>query len=81
MGSRASSKYASSFKTGNHKANRSPSSHFIELEEFGIERNDYEAFLKVGSTRIFDEFNAIIDPSHEESVIDEIYELITAGGC
>ena len=78
IGSRAPSEYIASFGKGNSNIEESLNSHFIELEGFGIECNDYEAFLEARSKRMFDELNARIDPNREESVSDGLHKLITA---
>ena len=53
--------------------------HFIDLDGFGIESNDYELFLKQRSQRIYDALSARINLSRKESVGKEIYELIHGG--
>ncbi len=75
---RAPSSYIGDFKDENSNINKALNSHFIDLNGFGIESDDYNIFLKARSKRIFDELKARIELSREH-LSDEVQELITAG--
>ncbi len=55
---RAPSSYIGNFKDENSNINKALKSHFIDLNGFGIESNDYNIFLKARSKLIFDELKA-----------------------
>lgn len=76
---RAPSSYIGHFKDENSNINKALSSHFIDLNGFGIESDDYTIFLKARSKLIFNELKARIDLSRKEPTSDEVQELITAG--
>lgn len=76
---RAPSSYIGNFKDENSNINKALNSHFIDLDGFGIESDDYNIFLKARSKLIFKELKARIDLSRKEPASDEVQELITAG--
>lgn len=79
IGARAPSDYIGDFKNGNSKINDSLKPHFIGLNGFGIDSDDYNIFLHARAKWIFDELKARIDLSHKKSTNEEIQELIAAG--
>lgn len=64
IGARAPSSYIGDFKDENSDINKALNSHFIDIEGFGIENDDYDTFLKERAERIFAELKARIDPNH-----------------
>ena len=76
---RAPSSYIGDFKDENSEINKALNSHFIDLDGFGIESDDYDMFLRARAQRIFEELNARIDLSHKAPVNEELQELIAAG--
>lgn len=79
IGARAPSDYIGNFKNENSDINKSLNSHFIDINGFGIESDDYKTFLKARGARIFNELKARIDLSHKEPDTIEIEELIAYG--
>ena len=79
IGARAPSSYIGNFKDENSNINKSLNSHFIDLNGFGIESDDYGTFLKARAKLIFNQLKARIDLSREEPTNQEVQELITAG--
>ena len=79
IGAKAPSVYIADFKDENPDINKSLNSHFIDLDGFGIESNDYEVFLKQRSELIFEDLKARIDLTHSESSNEEFEELILGG--
>ena len=73
---RAPSSYIGDFKEENSEINKALNSHFIDLNGFGIESDDYDVFLKARAQRIFDELKARIDLSHKEPANEEVHELL-----
>ncbi len=78
IGARAPSSYIGDFKDENSDINKALNSHFIDLDGFGIESDDYKVFREARSKLIFDELKARIELSREP-ISDEVQELITAG--
>ena len=76
---RAPSSYISNFHDENSDINKTLNSHFIDINGFGIESNDYNVFLSKRAKRIFDELKMRIDLSHKEPANEEIRELVAAG--
>ena len=76
---RAPSSYIGNFKDENSNINKALNSHFIDLNGFGIESDDYNTFLKARAELIFSELEARIDLSREEPTNKEVQELIAAG--
>lgn len=79
IGSKSPSQYISDFQDDNSQINVALRSHFIDIEGFGIESNDYNTFLKARSKRIFDELKKRIELAHQESENEEILQMILAG--
>lgn len=79
IGAKAPSVYIYDFKDENPSINKSLNSHFIDLEGFGLESNDYEVFLKERSKRIFNDLKTRIDLTHIEPLNEELEELILGG--
>ena len=61
IGFKAPSDYIGDFKKKNSDIKETLSSHFIDLQGFGIEDNDYPTFLKARAKRIFNELKSRID--------------------
>ena len=76
---RAPSSYIGNFKDENSNISKALNSHFIDLDGFGIESDDYNIFLKARSKLIFKELKARIDLRRKEPASDEVQELITVG--
>lgn len=79
IGAKSPSVYISDFKDENSQINKALQSHFIDLEGFGIESDDYETFLHARAKLIFSELKSRIDLSHREPVNEDLQELILAG--
>jgi hypothetical protein len=79
IGAKAPSQYISDFQDENSQLNKALQSHFIDLEGFGIESNDYDTFLQARAKLIYTELKSRIDLSHTEPVNEAVQELILAG--
>ncbi len=79
IGAKSPSTYIGDFKDENADINTALNSHFIDLDGYGIESNDYEVFLQARAKRIFDELNARIKLIHITPPFEEIEELILGG--
>lgn len=79
IGAKAPSQYIADFQDENSQINKALQSHFIDLEGFGIESNDYDTFLQARAKIIYKELRSRIDLSHKEPVTEEVQELILAG--
>lgn len=79
IGAKAPSQYIADFQDENSQISRSLQTHFIGLEGFGIESNDYETFLQARAKLIYQELKSRIDLSHKEPDNEEVQELILAG--
>jgi hypothetical protein len=79
IGAKAPSQYIADFHDDNSQIDVALRSHFIELEGFGIESNDYKVFLEARAKRIFDELKKRIELTHETGVNEDIKELIHSG--
>lgn len=79
IGAKAPSIYIADFKDENPDINKALSSHFIGLDGFGLESNDYEVFLKQRSQLIFKELKTRIDLAHSEPLNEELEEIILGG--
>ena len=69
---RAPSSYIGDFSKGNSEINKALNSHFIDIDGFGIESDDYDTFLQARAERIFKELRARIDLSHTEPARQEV---------
>lgn len=58
---RAPSDYIGTFKKDNTDIRKALDSHFIDIEGFGIENDDYETFLKARAKRIFGELKSLAE--------------------
>ncbi|MYE29261.1 MAG: DUF262 domain-containing protein [Gammaproteobacteria bacterium] len=76
---RAPSRYIADFSDENSDINKALNSHFIDINGFGIESDDYDTFLKARAKRIFDELKVRIDLSRKEPANEEVQELVAAG--
>lgn len=79
IGAKAPSQYIADFKDENSQINKALQTHFIDLDGFGIESNDYETFLQARAKLIYQELKSRIDLSHKEPANEEVQELILAG--
>jgi hypothetical protein len=79
IGSKAPSIYIADFKDENEDINKALNTHFIDLEGFGIESDDYEVFLKERAKLIFAELKSRIELSHTEPPNEENEEIILGG--
>lgn len=79
IGAKAPSQYISDFQDENSQLNKALQTHFIDLEGFGIESNDYDAFLQARAQLIYTELKSRIDLSHTEPANEAVQELILAG--
>ncbi len=76
---RPPSSYIGDFSDENSAINKALNSHFIDINGFGIESDDYDTFLKARAKLIFDELKVRIELSHKEPANEEVQELVTAG--
>jgi hypothetical protein len=79
IGAKAPSIYIKDFKDENPEIEKSLESHFINLNSFGIESDDFGVFLQARSKRIFDELKTRIELDRKETENEEIEELISGG--
>jgi len=79
IGAKAPSVYIGDFHDENSEINIALKSHFIDLKGFGIESDDYATFLAKRSKLIYDALESRIDMTHQESMNEELEELILAG--
>ena len=79
IGAKAPSQYIADFQDENSQINKALQTHFIDLEGFGIESNDYETFLQARAKLIYLELKSRIDLSHKEPANEEVQELILSG--
>lgn len=79
IGAKAPSQYIADFQDENSQISRSLQTHFIGLEGFGIESNDYETFLQARAKLIYQELKSRIDLNHKEPANEEVQELILSG--
>jgi len=76
IGAKAPSQYISDFQDEHNQINKALQSHFIDLNGFGIESNDYETFLQARAKNIYAELRSRIDLNHREPANEEVQELI-----
>ncbi len=76
---RAPSSYIGDFSDENSAINKALNSHFIDINGFGIESDDYDTFLKARARLIFNELKARIELSHKEPANEQVQELVAAG--
>lgn len=79
IGAKAPSQYINDFQDENSQINKALQSHFVDIEGFGIESNDYDTFLQARAKLIYTELKSRIELSHKEPVNEEVQELILAG--
>ena len=63
IGARAPSVYIGEFFEKNKKLEQTLKPHFIDLGGFGIEDDDYSAFLTKRAERIYKEISTIMEPN------------------
>lgn len=79
IGAKAPSNYIGDFQDENSEINKALNSHFIDINGFGIESDDYETFLTERAKLIYRELKSRIDLSHKEPANEEVQELILGG--
>ncbi|MBA4719462.1 MAG: DUF262 domain-containing protein [Nitrosopumilus sp.] len=79
IGAKAPSNYIGEFHGENADINKALNSHFIKIDGFGIESNDYKTFLQSRAELIYRELKSRIDLSHTEPANEEIAELMLSG--
>ena len=79
IGAKAPSIYIGDFQDENSQINKALETHFINLNGFGIESDDYETFLNARAKLIYTELKSRIELSHKEPVNEDVQELILAG--
>jgi hypothetical protein len=76
---RAPSSYIGEFVEENEKIDKALQSHFIELNGFGIESNDYSVFLRKRAERIYQEIVNRLELTKPDDPNSEVTEIIAAG--
>lgn len=79
IGAKSPSTYIGDFQDENSNINKALNTHFIDLDGFGIESNDYDVFLQARAKLIYQKLKSRIDLSHKEPTNEEIEELILSG--
>lgn len=79
IGASAPSVYINEFAEENDRIVQTLSSHFINLDGFGIESNDYEVFLKKRAERVFMELKDRLELAKKDDPNIEIREMISNG--
>lgn len=79
IGAKAPSIYIADFQDENSQINKALQTHFIDLDGFGIESDDYEVFLNARAKMIYAELKSRIELSHKEPANEDVQELILAG--
>ncbi len=79
IGAKAPSVYIGAFQEENDKIDTSLKSHFISLNGFGLESNDYDIFLQERAKLIYSELKSRIEISHVEPKYEAVEELIHGG--
>lgn len=79
IGAKAPSQYIADLQDENSQINKALQTHFIDLEGFGIESNDYDTFLQTRAKLIYQELKSRIDLSHKEPANEEVQKLILTG--
>ena len=79
IGAKAPSNYIGEFQDENPDINKALNSHFIDIDGFGIESDDYKTFLQSRSKLIYRDLKSRIDLNHVEPANEEIEELMLSG--
>ncbi len=79
IGSKSPSNYIGDFQDENADINRALNSHFIDLNGFGIESDDYDTFLQSRAKRVYSELESRINLSRKVPGGEAAQELILAG--
>ena len=79
IGAKAPSIYITDFQDENSQINQALQTHFIDLDGFGIESDDYETFLYARAKIIYAELKSRIELSHKEPINEDVQKLILAG--
>ena len=79
IASRAPSDYIRGFKDENNGINKTLNSHFIDLDGFGIESDDYGIFLQARAKRMFDELQERVNLRRKIPDDEEMRKMIAAG--
>jgi len=76
---KAPSIYLDEFQDENPELPHALRTHLIDIEHSGVIQDDYPAFLKHRSEKIFAEIQKRIEPSKTSAPIDPVHELILEG--
>ncbi len=76
---KAPSVYLQEFQDENSELPRALKTHLIDIEHSGVIQDDYAAFLKHRSEKLFAEIQKRIEPSNTTAPIDTVHELILEG--
>lgn len=79
IGAKPPSRYISDFSDENVYIDSALESHFISLNNYGIESDDYGVFLHSRAKRIYDELKARIELTHTNPANEEIEKVILRG--
>ena len=79
IGAKAPSVYIGDFQDENSEINIALKSHFIDLNGFGVESDDYATFLTKRSKLIFNALKSRIEMTHLDSKNEELEQLILSG--
>lgn len=79
IGAKPPSEYIVDFQDENGDMDKTLNSHFISLEGFGVESDDYDVFLHARAKILYRELKSRIELSHSESPNEAVQELIAAG--
>ena len=79
IGAKAPSVYIGDFADENDDINIALNSHFIDIEGYGIQSDDYRQFLAARAKVIFAQIESRIKLTHKEPANEEIEELILGG--
>lgn len=78
IGAKAPSQYIGDFRDENKRINKALQTHFIDIDGFGIESNDYQTFLQSRAKLIYAELKSRIELTHKEPD-DEVQKMILLG--
>ncbi|MDL1976332.1 MAG: DUF262 domain-containing protein [Deltaproteobacteria bacterium] len=79
IGAKSPSVYIGDFADQNSDINIALNSHFIDINGYGIESDDYQQFLNARAKKIFVHLKSRIELTHTESANKKIEELIFGG--
>ncbi|MFV2057379.1 MAG: RNA-binding domain-containing protein, partial [Thiohalomonadales bacterium] len=79
IGAKSPSTYIGDFKDENTDINAALNSHFIDIDGYGIESDDYGVFLQERAKCIYEHLKSRIELTHVEPANEEIEELVLGG--